>query len=182
MTANKLLDNFYDYLENNPLPSRRRAGASPTTIKGYVQDISVFLRWWKQSFGNELNIPLLRKDPYQLNKKTVQDFLAWLETPKFAGLLGNQLPGFFPLSKDVPELSDPVAAAFMGFNQQAKGTDIRFVWEKLLAAPSGQVDAYTAMNDAVIAVLKGQMTPQKAADSLQAALAGWYEPAKSCKK
>ncbi len=80
MTADKLLNNFYDYLENNPLPSRRRAGASPTTIKGYVQDVSVFLRWWKQSFGNELTIPLLRKDPYQLNKKTVQDFLAWLET------------------------------------------------------------------------------------------------------
>lgn len=80
MADNKLLNNFYDYLENNPLPSRRRAGASPTTIKGYVQDISVFLRWWKQSFGNELTIPLLRTDPYQLNKKTVQDFLAWLET------------------------------------------------------------------------------------------------------
>ncbi len=80
MTANKLLNNFYNYLENNPLPSRRRAGASLTTIKGYVQDISVFLRWWKQSFGNELTIPVLRKDPYQLNKKIIQDFLAWLET------------------------------------------------------------------------------------------------------
>jgi raffinose/stachyose/melibiose transport system substrate-binding protein len=44
------------------------------------------------------------------------------------------------------------------------------------------VDAYTAMNNAVIAVLKGEQTPQEAADSLQSALAAWYEPAKNCKK
>jgi raffinose/stachyose/melibiose transport system substrate-binding protein len=116
------------------------------------------------------------------NLEAAMTFLEWLETPKFAELLGNQLPGFFPLSKDAPQLSNPVAATFMSFNQQAKGVDIRFVWEKLLAAPSGQVDAYTALNNAVIAVLKGEMTPQEAADSLQAALAAWYEPAKTCKK
>jgi raffinose/stachyose/melibiose transport system substrate-binding protein len=109
-------------------------------------------------------------------------FLQWLEGPKFAELLGNQLPGFFPLGKEAPKLSDPIANTFMGFNQQAKGTDIRFVWEKLLAAPSGSVDGYTSMNNNVIAVLKGEKTPQEAADSLQADLAAWYEPAKTCKK
>jgi integrase/recombinase XerC len=75
----KLLQNFREYLANNPLPSRRRAGASEVTIKGYVQDISIFLRWWKQSLGVDLTIALLRKDPYQLNKKTLQDFLSYLE-------------------------------------------------------------------------------------------------------
>lgn len=116
------------------------------------------------------------------NLEAAKTFLEWLEGPKFAELLGNELPGFFPLSKDVPQLSDPVAQTFMSFNKEAKGVDIRFVWEKLLAAPSGQVDAYTAMNNAVIAILKGEMTPQQAADSLQTALAAWYEPAKTCKK
>lgn len=116
------------------------------------------------------------------NLEAAKTFLQWLEGPKFAELLGNQLPGFFPLSKDVPTLSNPAANTFLSFNSAAKGVDIRFVWEKLLAAPSGQVDAYTAMNDAVIAVLKGEMTSQEAADSLQTALAGWYEPAKTCKK
>ncbi len=115
------------------------------------------------------------------NAEAAKTFLAWLESPEFAEAFGNGVPGFFPVSKNVPTLSDPVANAFMGFNGQAKGTDIRFVWEKLLAAPSGQKDAYTAMNEAVIAVLKGEQTPQEAADALQAALAGWYEPAKSCK-
>lgn len=109
-------------------------------------------------------------------------FLEWLESKEFGELLGNNLPGFFPLVKDAPALTDPVAQTFMGFNTEAKGTDIRFVWEKLLAAPSGQKDAYTAMNEGVIAVLKGELTPQQAADALQEALAGWYEPAMGCPK
>lgn len=116
------------------------------------------------------------------NPEAARTFLAWLETGEFAEAFGNGVPGFFPVSKNVPTLSDPVANTFMGFNAKAKGTDIRFVWENLLAAPSGQKDAYTAMNDAVIAVVKGDQTPQEAADALQTALAGWYEPAKSCKK
>lgn len=116
------------------------------------------------------------------NPEAARTFLAWLETGEFAELFGNGVPGFFPVSKNVPTLSNPVANEFMSFNAKAKGTDIRFVWEKLLAAPSGQKDAYTAMNEAVIAVLKGEQTPQEAADTLQAALAGWYGPAQSCGK
>lgn len=115
------------------------------------------------------------------NADAARTFLTWLTGPEFAEAFGNGVPGFFPVSKNVPTLTDPVANTFMSFNSQAKGTDIRFVWEKLLAAPSGQKDAYTAMNDAVIAVLKGEQTPQEAADALQAALAAWYEPAKTCK-
>lgn len=74
-----LLHNFVNYLENNPLPTRRRAGASPRTIKGYAQDVSIFLRWWKQSFESDLTLALLHQDPYKLNKKTIQDFMTWLE-------------------------------------------------------------------------------------------------------
>jgi hypothetical protein len=43
------------------------------------------------------------------------------------------------------------------------------------------VDAYTSLNNNVIAVLKDEKNPQEAADSFQADLAGWYEPAKTCK-
>jgi len=115
------------------------------------------------------------------NLEAAMTFLEWLESPTFAELLGNNLPGFFPLTKEVPTLSDPIAADFMAFNSAAKGVDIRFVWEKLLAAPSGSVDAYTSLNNNVIAVLKDEKTPQEAADAFQADLAGWYEPAKTCK-
>ena len=115
------------------------------------------------------------------NLDAAKTFLAWLETSEFAGLLGNNLPGFFPLTKEVPALSDPIAADFMAFNSAAKGVDIRFVWEKLLAAPSGSIDAYTSLDNNVIAVLKDEKTPKEAADSFQADLAGWYAPAKACK-
>jgi raffinose/stachyose/melibiose transport system substrate-binding protein len=115
------------------------------------------------------------------NLEAAMTFLEFLESAKFAELLGNNLPGFFPLTKDVPTLSDPIAADFMAFNGAAKGVDIRCVWEKLLAAPSGSVDGYTSLNNNVIAVLKDEKTPQEAADAFQADLAGWYEPAKTCK-
>jgi raffinose/stachyose/melibiose transport system substrate-binding protein len=116
------------------------------------------------------------------NPEAAKVFLQWLEGAKFAEMFGNEIPGFFPVSKNDITLKDPVANTFLGFNKTAKGTDIRFVWEKLLAAPSGQQDAYTAMNNEVIAVLKGEHTPQEAADALQTALAAWYAPAGSCKK
>lgn len=115
------------------------------------------------------------------NLEAAMTFLEWLETPAFAELLGNNLVGMFPISKDAPQLSDPVAATFMDFTKQAKGVDIRFVWEKLLAAPSGNVDAYTSLNNNVIAVLKGEKTPQEAADAFNADLAAWYAPAAKCK-
>jgi site-specific recombinase XerC len=79
MTTN-LLTAFRLHLADNPLPSRRSAGASEKTIQGYVQDASIFLRWWEQSFGEPLTIKLLKQDPYQINRKTLQDFLSWLQT------------------------------------------------------------------------------------------------------
>ena len=75
-----LLTAFQTHLAENPLPSRRWQGASAKTIHGYVQDISVFLRWWQGSFGEELSIDALRSDPFRLNRKVLQDFLSWLQT------------------------------------------------------------------------------------------------------
>ncbi len=121
-------------------------------------------------------------NPASKHPEAAKTFLEWLEGAKFAEAFGNGVPGFFPVSKNVPILTDPVANEFLSFNKKAAGTDIRFVWEKLLSAPSGVKDTYTAMNDGVIAVLKGDQTPQEAADSLQEAIAAWYEPAQTCKK
>jgi len=77
-----LLSAFQTHLAENPLPSRRRQGASAKTIQGYVQDISIFLRWWQGSIGEELTIDALRPDPFRLNRKVLQDFLSWLQTTK----------------------------------------------------------------------------------------------------
>lgn len=75
-----LLDAFRVHLTENPLPSRRRQGAAAKTIQGYLQDVSIFLRWWQGTFGEELAIESLRADPFRLNRKTLQDFLSWLQT------------------------------------------------------------------------------------------------------
>lgn len=103
-------------------------------------------------------------------------FLEWMATPEFATLLGNQLPGFFPLSNEVPTLENPHAAEFLAMNE-GRGTDVRWAWEGLL---DGSPDGYTLMQDHAIAVLGGSETPQEAADALQAGLAEWFEPAQTC--
>ena len=80
--TNPILSAFQIYLAENPLPSRRRQGAAAKTIQGYVQDVSIFLRWWQGSFGDDLTVEALRQDPFRLNRKTLQDFLSWLQTTK----------------------------------------------------------------------------------------------------
>jgi site-specific recombinase XerD len=82
MTDRQLLEGFQIHLVENPLPSRVRGGASDNTIRGYVQDISIFLRWWKQMKGGELTAASLQTDPFQMHRKVLNDFLSWLQTSK----------------------------------------------------------------------------------------------------
>ena len=65
--------------ERLPLPSRVRAGASVNTIRGYVHDMGDFLIWWEQTEGKPLTAATLRRDPFALNKKLIQDYIAYLE-------------------------------------------------------------------------------------------------------
>lgn len=80
MDEPSIVQNFRTSMADNPLPSRRRQGAAQKTIDGYIQDILIFLRWWKQTNGEELSEEVLQKDPFILNRKVLQDFLAWLHT------------------------------------------------------------------------------------------------------
>ena len=75
-----IIGSFHLYLIWTNLPSRRRQGAAPKTIQGYSQDISIFVRWWQGTFGEELTLDVLKADPFRLNRKVLQDFLAWLQT------------------------------------------------------------------------------------------------------
>jgi raffinose/stachyose/melibiose transport system substrate-binding protein len=116
------------------------------------------------------------------NPEAAKIFLQWLETKDFNDTFANNVPGFFPMSKTATTITDPIAATFLTFNQQAKGTDIRFTWDSIMSPPSGMQSAYNLALAGEDAILKGQMTPQQAADSLQTGLAAWYAPAKTCKK
>ncbi len=103
-------------------------------------------------------------------------FLTWLITPEFARLIGNEMPGFFPMHRDIPTLDNAHANAFLALNQ-GRDTDIRFAWEKL---GTGTPDGYTLMLEGARAVIEGRQTPQQAADTLQVGLAEWFEPAQTC--
>jgi len=103
-------------------------------------------------------------------------FLEWISQPAFAEQFGNLLPGFFPLNTTVPTLENDHGNAFLSLNE-GRGVDVRWAWDGLLA---GEPNGYTLMQDNAIAVLNGEETAQEAADKLQAGLAEWFEPAKTC--
>ncbi|MDR1955901.1 MAG: extracellular solute-binding protein [Treponema sp.] len=96
--------------------------------------------------------------------KECQEFLAWLASPEGATVASKVLPvGFFPMINAPITLDDPHANEFLALNK-GKDTDARFVWPKFL-------DLYAPMNQAVIRVVKGEQTPQQAADAMETAAA-----------
>ena len=95
------------------------------------------------------------------DQEEAKAFLAWLASPEGAALASEQLPtGFYPMINAPITLSDPHANEFLALNT-GKETDARFVWPKMM-------DLYAPMNQEVIKVLKGETTPQAAADALAA--------------
>ena len=109
-------------------------------------------------------------------KDEARVFLEWMARPEFGALLGNAMPGFFPMHRNPPSLENRHANAFLDLNE-GRETDIRFVWEKLgEGTPSG----YTLVQTASLEVIRGDQTPQQAADALQDGLATWYQPARTC--
>ena len=105
--------------------------------------------------------------------KEARNFLAWLCTAEGVAVVAKYLPsGFYPMFNEYIPLENPQSAELYAL-LTGRGQDIRFVWPKLMnGTPSG----YTLMNEGVIAVMKGEKTPQQAADALAEGLAIWYKP------
>lgn len=112
------------------------------------------------------------------HKEEARIFLEWMTTTEFGAMLGNELPGFFPMHKDVPVLNSAHANTFLKLNE-GREQDVRFTWEKI---DDGTPSAYSLVMNGAIAVVNDQKTPQEAADDLQDGLAKWYLPAQKCKK
>jgi raffinose/stachyose/melibiose transport system substrate-binding protein len=110
------------------------------------------------------------------HKEEAETFLTWMTTTACAEALANELPGFFPMQRETPNITNEHARAFLGLNQ-GRGTDARFAWEKLR---EGSPDGYVLMQEGALAVLEGEQTPQKAAEALQEGLAEWFAPAQTC--
>jgi raffinose/stachyose/melibiose transport system substrate-binding protein len=89
-----------------------------------------------------------------------REFLAWLASREGATTASKALPlGFFPMINFPIQLTDAHANEFLGLNR-GKETDARFVWPKFM-------DMYAPMNQAVIRVIKGEITPRQAADQME---------------
>lgn len=89
-------------------------------------------------------------------------FLTWLCSVEGATEASKNLPlGYFPLiDADIP-IEDVHASAMLALNE-GKETDVRFIWPELM-------DLYAPMNQEIIKLLKGETTPQEAADAVAAA-------------
>jgi raffinose/stachyose/melibiose transport system substrate-binding protein len=99
-------------------------------------------------------------------------FLAWVASQEFAELYSNALPGFFSLSNASITLTDPLAQEFMSWRADCEET-IRNSYQILSRGePNNENDLwlYNAQ------MLNGDLTPQEAADTVQAGLEAWYEP------
>jgi raffinose/stachyose/melibiose transport system substrate-binding protein len=93
-----------------------------------------------------------------------KDFLAWIASREGATTASAALPlGFFPMINFPIQLADPHANEFLALNT-GKETDARFVWPKFM-------ELYAPMNQAVIQVIKGEITPRQAADNMETAAA-----------
>ena len=110
------------------------------------------------------------------HKQEAKLFLQWLTTPEAAELFSNELPGFFPMHKTVPEIRNQHANTFLKLNK-GRGNDARWAYPKLR---DGVPDGYSLMQNGTVRVINGEMTPQTAADKLQNGLAQWFEPARIC--
>jgi len=109
-------------------------------------------------------------------KQEAKIFLEWLTKPETAELFSNTLPGYFPLHNQQPNLTNEHAKNFLALNTN-RGKDVRWSYPNLMdGLPDGQFLMYKNTE----AVILGLKTPQQAADSLQDALAQWYEPAQKC--
>ncbi|MDR0444120.1 MAG: extracellular solute-binding protein [Treponema sp.] len=93
-----------------------------------------------------------------------KEFLAWIASRDGATIAAAALPlGFFPMINFPIRLTNVHANEFLGLNS-GKETDARFLWPKFM-------DLYAPMNQAVIQVIRGQITPRQAADAMETAAA-----------
>lgn len=103
-------------------------------------------------------------------------FLSWLTSPDAAKLLADILPGFFPMHAVRPQLDNGHVQSFLQLSE-GRDEDIRFVWDGLR---DGEPDGYHLLETLALEVLDGRLSPQQAADALQAGLSLWFAPAQTC--
>lgn len=99
-------------------------------------------------------------------------FLSWVASPEFAELYANALPGFFSLSNQPVNLKDSLAQEFQSWRENCEET-IRNSYQIL---SRGEPNLENELWRVSAAVINGSLTPEAAAQEIQAGLDGWYKP------
>jgi len=112
-----------------------------------------------------------------MNTKTehpeaARTFLEWMTTAEFAELYANSLPGFFSLSDHSVSLSDPVAQEFVDWRNSCEST-IRNSYQIL---SRGEPNLENELWGVSAQVINGTLSPEEAAQQIQAGLEKWYTP------
>ncbi len=107
------------------------------------------------------------------NPEAAKTFLSWVASPEFATLYGNALPGFFPLTNAKVELTDPLAQEFLSWRGECKST----IRNSYAILSRGEPNLENELWRVSAAVINGTLTPEKAAEEIQAGLDKWYKPA-----
>lgn len=101
-------------------------------------------------------------------------FLEWVASDEFATLYSNALPGFYSLSNNPVTIQDPVAQQAVDLRKTCKST-IRNSYQILSRGEPNLENELWRVNAAVI---NGTLSPEQAAQEIQAGLDKWYKPAK----
>jgi raffinose/stachyose/melibiose transport system substrate-binding protein len=89
-----------------------------------------------------------------------KSFVRWLATKEGVAIAAQNMPiGFFPMINAPVQLTDQHAKEFLDLNN-GREVDVRFLWPKFM-------ELYTPMNQAVIQVLAGRLTPRQAAEQME---------------
>jgi raffinose/stachyose/melibiose transport system substrate-binding protein len=107
------------------------------------------------------------------NPDAAKTFLSWVASPEFAELYANALPGFFSLSSQPVNLTDPLAQEFQSWRQDCQST-IRNSYQIL---SRGEPNLENELWRVSAAVINGTLTPEQAAKEIQDGLDKWYKPA-----
>lgn len=98
--------------------------------------------------------------------------LEWMSGPEFAEIWTNTLPGFFAMSNYAVEADDPMVQEYAGWRANC-GSSPRLAYAIL---SRGEPNTDSELIRLSQLVMNGEISPEDAADEVQAALASWYEP------
>jgi len=120
---------------------------------------------------NDIGIGLNAKSK---NADAAKTFLTWVDSPEFAEIYANALPGFFSLNSTAVKMSDPLAQEFVSWREKCKPT-IRSTYQ-ILSRGTPNLENETWVMSAN--VINGTDTPEAAAKKLQDGLDSWFKPVK----